>query len=680
MKKGLSVILSTLLLLACFSTTSFQAASSKTEKLGIPHYSVAIMGATYGPSVDGSEYIFAVANGEPAVLNVIDPASGDRVDSVALEGASFAWGVDTDNNGNVYIAASDKFYHYSTETGELRSFGRPVASENYMWRITVDEEGRVFGGTYPNGKVYMYDPSTDSFTDYGKVVEGQQYVRSIDAVNGKVYAGLGSQKAQLVEIDIATGAKQEIPLPAGYEGDKFVYDLDVAGKHLFARVTGSATLLVYDLNQKKWIDQIPDVKGLDVSKLGPDNSVYFIKRNGDLKKYNLNDYTIQDTPVSGLWSARDMRWITLNEPDYPGQSLISIRYDGNYWIYNPQTGNHKMVKAQIKGEPINIQSLAVGLDDHIYTSAYMSGGLTRYDQTTDTFKAFSGNGQTEGMIATDKYLYMGIYPEAKMYRYDPTKPYDINASVVANPELLFSLKSEGQDRPFAWTQGEEAVYVGTVPDYGKLGGSLSVIYEREEDEDESDDEAEESDEEEDKETSKTYETFTNIVHNQSIISLAYDDELVYGGTSVWGGLGTPPTEEDGKIFIWDTEDNVKTFEAVPVPGHRAVSALSFDDDEYLWGITINTIFKFDPETKEVLGSKELFPFDWSKLGHSWRSAHLQFDPNDGQFYGRTEQGIFTFDPETWDYEVLEPNASLFGMDKNGDIYFARGEELYRYNR
>lgn len=660
MKKWVSVIAITFMLLSCLATAQVSATTDNVERLGTPHYSVAIMGATYGEDASGKDYIFAVANGKPAVLNIIEVATGERVHSVPLEGASFAWGVDTDNNGNVYIAGSDKLYRYSIETQELENLGRPLASENYLWRITVDEQGRVFGGTYPNGKVYMYDPETGEFTDYGTIVEGQQYVRSIDTVHGKVYAGIGTGQAHLIEIDIETGEKREIQLPEEYQNEKTVYDLDISRNHLFTRVTNSATLLVYDLKSEQWVDKIPNVKGLDVSKPGPGKTVYFIQ-NGDLKQYDLKDYSIHETPLKDMWSARDFDWVELEEPGFTGLSLVSIRYDGTYWIYNPKSGQYKYIKGQIKGEPINIQSITLGPDGNIYTSAYMTGGLTRYNPTDHTFKAFSGNGQTEGMISTDNYLYLGVYPGANIFQYDPTKPFEIDPlhqDEGINPNHLFSLKSQGQDRPFAFAKGDGNVFVGTVPDYGKLGGSLSVL----------------------NESTLEHETFFDIVENQSIVSLAYKDGLVYGGTSVWGGLGTPPTESDGKLFIWNTESQSKTFETVPVPGDRSVTAVAFDGEGYLWGITINTIFKFDPETKTVVDSKELFPFDWSSIGHSWRSAHMQFDPTDGHFYGRTQQGIFKLNPETWEYEVLEPNAVLFAMDDNGDIYFARGEDLYRYKR
>ncbi|UOK56297.1 hypothetical protein MGI18_14995 [Bacillus sp. OVS6] len=53
---------------------------------------------------------------------------------------------------------------------------------------------------------------------------------------------------------------------------------------------------------------------------------------------------------------------------------------------------------------------------------------------------------------------------------------------------------------------------------------------------------------------------------------------------------------------------------------------------------------------------------------------------DGKFYGTSLGKLFSFDPVSLEMKILDSDASLFTMDKNGDLYFARGTDLYRYNR
>ena len=72
-------------------------------KVGIPVHSVSVLGASYGTGPKGEEWIYAVANGDPAIFNVIDTRSGNREFSYPLEGASGSWGVTVAPDGT-YIS------------------------------------------------------------------------------------------------------------------------------------------------------------------------------------------------------------------------------------------------------------------------------------------------------------------------------------------------------------------------------------------------------------------------------------------------------------------------------------------------------------------------------------------------------------------------------------------------
>ncbi|UOK56298.1 hypothetical protein MGI18_15000 [Bacillus sp. OVS6] len=175
------------------------------------------------------------------------------------------------------------------------------------------------------------------------------------------------------------------------------------------------------------------------------------------------------------------------------------------------------METQMEGQPIPLQSIGLGPDGNIYTSGYLSGGFARYSPAENKITSFSGFGQAENMISTDKYLYLGVYSGGYIYRYDPDLPYEhdpSNADAAINPKRLFTLKPHGQDRPFGFAEGDGKVFIGTVPDYGQLGGALTIL----------------------DEANDHYEVFRNVVNSQSVISLQYKNNLVYGGTSVSGDL------------------------------------------------------------------------------------------------------------------------------------------------
>jgi hypothetical protein len=155
--------------------------------------------------------------------------------------------------------------------------------------------------------------------------------------------------------------------------------------------------------------------------------------------------------------------------------------------------------------------------------------------------------------------------------------------------------------------------------------------------------------------------------------------MVYGGTSVSGGLGINPSETEAKLFIFDTSSKEKVFESIPLQGEKAIGALSFDAEGNLWGMSPGKIFKFDIQTREVVQSKELFPFSWNGVDHYWRGAFLKYD-SDGSLYGSSLGKLFRFNPQTWDVDVLSNQADLFTKDREGNLYFSRGTDLYRYLR
>src|SRR5690606_13339481 len=152
-------------------------------------------------------------------------------------------------------------------------------------------------------------------------------------------------------------------------------------------------------------------------------------------------------------------------------------------------------------------------------------GMSIYNPFTNAMDLnISSFAQPEGIGFLNDQVYYGTYVSAIMYRFDPTKQVKLNE----NPELVYPFNNK-QDRPFAIASGDNKLFVGTIPDYGYLGGSFAVY----------------------DEVKDVWTQYDNIVHQQSIISLAYKDGLVYGGTTVWGGLGIEPTETAAKIFVWD---------------------------------------------------------------------------------------------------------------------------------
>jgi hypothetical protein len=333
--------------------------------------------------------------------------------------------------------------------------------------------------------------------------------------------------------------------------------------------------------------------------------------------------------------------------------------------YNLQTGKSQVLDMELPTEPVNIHDIERGPDGKLYMGGYLAGNMGVYDPATGQTEYHEGSGQPEGLVFIGNKLYMGIYPDAKIFEYDITQPWNMSGTGKKNPRWLFDLIYNtdipgytNQDRPFGMAGADDLhkLFIGTVPKNGMLGGVFAVY---------------------DVEAGAAPEIYWNLVADQSIVSLAYRDGLVYGGTSVYGGMGVKPKAKEAQLFIWDVANKKKIFSAAPVKGAPAINVLYFGPDGNLWGIAGGTIFCFDIETRKVVWSEEKFP----GVGSRYRDATL-LTGKDGNIYGTAGGRMFKLDVKTKALEVIATGANKMEQDLQGRFYIF-GEPrsmLFQYPR
>lgn len=622
------------------------------EKIvGQPITNIAVLAGGFG-TVAGQDLTYQVLSGTVGTLVVTDTASGEVLGRHELPGAEGSWGVTSTADGTAYVSGwpNGHLYRYVPGADAVEDLGQPVPGQSFLWKLDVGDDGRVYGGSYPGGAVFSYDPATGTTHNFGQVLAGSQYVRDVAAGDGVVYAGLGSVRARVVEIDTESGARREIPLPAPYDSEGTVYDVDLVGDLLFVRVEQTSTLLVHDLGTGEWVADLGKVKGLQVS--GPDRAgrVYFAAASNKLMSYNVESGKVADTGASVPGSTRGFGWATLGTQKFPDRTLVMSTYAGGVWAFNPWTGATTTIKPQFDGLPVPLRSLAEGPDGRIYTSGYQSGGLAAYDAATGDVERFpSGTvGQVEGSATANGKLYLGVYPGANLYSFDPASTFDFGT----NPKKIASLTAQGQDRAVAWATDGETVAAGYIATYGKLNGSVSII-------DPATDEV---------------RSFHDVVPNQSVASLEIVDGLVLGGTTVYGGLGATPTEDEAELFLLDPATGEVIWRDVPIAGERAITALRQAPDGTVWGVTAGMLFQFDVDSRQVVRSQLISPMDWSSVGHVWTSGELAF-ASDGTMYALVRGDLFRVDTATMERQLIARGVEHFTLAADGQVYLIRDENL-----
>lgn len=642
----------------------------KFEDLGTPIINFIHNASELGME-DGRPVSYSVVKGADnnTVFAVIDVLTAKVVKTIPMPGVEGAWAIETASDGSVYIGThyDGSLYQYAPGGDHLVNLGR-LGEETHVWSLAAGADGKIYAGTYPNGSVFEYDPAADQIRLLGRMHPTERYVRSL-AYNpdlNVLYAGVGGSEAHLYKIDLDTGAKEELLsqlIPEDQASYDFTYSLGYALGKLFVRVNKPDQLLIVDAatDALEYYDPTVTIsmgQNTLAVKPGDDSTIYF--GGYRLYAYDLNSQTFTQNvyPNGATWASfYDADFMELNHPEWPGVTLVGATEKGKLLLVDLDSGKMETAQVDNFGSPVLIQSLSTGFDGNIYIGGYLGAtGFISYRPETDDYTPLREFGQVEKAASVGDKLYIGTYGNARIHEYDPSQPW----SAGTNPRRVAELISHGQDRPFALVGVDEQnkLYIGSVADYGTHQGALA-IYDT---------------------VSGSIEVYDDIVQDQGIVSLAYHDGMIYGGTTIYGGLGTSgPAADEAKLFVFDTQTKQKVFETAPAPGRQVVSGLTVGPDGHIWGVAEDHIFKFDPDTRQFVYNASHLGRYPASTGTVWVDAFLELGV-DGNIYGTNRRGhFFMIDPDSMTFMSIQSGAGNYlTQDFYGNLYMASGPYLKRY--
>ena len=268
--------------------------------------------AAYGQNSKGENLQYIAITGKPAVLYVVNAETGERLFSQQIPHSDVIWAMTIGSDNNVYFASTINgvLYRYLTEENRMEMIGKNP-SDNFVWDLKSSNDGKIYGATFDESKVFEYDIATNSFRDLGPMKEGQKYARGIGVTDKYVYTGIGTI-AGVVRYDRETGEKKDIPIPtSGQSGT--ISEIAIYNGKLF--VHAGSRLFVIDEETEEHIRTISfQSKISPPSPYNPD--LIYYKLQDKLYSYNTETDTVKlienIPPLPGSTAAKAHSWLTLS--------------------------------------------------------------------------------------------------------------------------------------------------------------------------------------------------------------------------------------------------------------------------------------------------------------------------------------------------------------------------------
>ncbi|HLT60747.1 MAG TPA: hypothetical protein VK020_06110 [Microlunatus sp.] len=647
-----------------------------------------------GEDENGRKVAFSVATGSesaPAKLVVTDILEQRVTRTVDLPGATGSWTVAQHPESKlVYIGTYGSAALWSWQPGadEAVRIGRPPIDYFAMfYGITFGSDGTVYGGGwgeptdgYAGAALWSYDEEQGFTGTVGPnpLTTEAYYTRwtAYDQESDALFTGTGTKPrlygcpigaAECVDFThLLNPELLELPwLYGGSAGDGYV---TVWGGDGNSRGNDSLTVLKVgrDADGALTAEVTAEIKGVvyNGASRPVDGKVYYtvVDEPGmplhALDLATSEETVLTDAPVDIFSRAWEV--IDLEDPEWPGPSIVGWNSGGILAAYNLETGNFlRGSVADQPEQPIQANSVAVGPDGRIWTAGYLTGGLGAYSPLRDDRQqTYLLGGQAEQMITYRGRIYQGVYPYGEIRSFTPE---EIAAGEAPRLDCLIG---EDQNRPYALLGQGDRVYFGSQAEYGHDQGAFGYL---------------------DLDTGECT-TLGGVIGNQSINTLAASGGKVFGGGSIFYGYDGVPIDEQAKLLIFDESDGSSRTITWPIEGTRSIDAALTDPTGVVWFYANGWLAALDPETEELIFSEEIFPDFKPGDRIPGNYARMVLHP-DGTIYGNAGGRLFGFDPKRTLRDasaeaslkiIAEGVGTHLALTDDGDLYTVSGSRLVRY--
>jgi outer membrane protein assembly factor BamB len=513
--------------------------------------------------------------------------------------------------------------------------------EDYIWNLAIGKDGRVYGGTYPGGKLGAMDLTTYAVEDRGAPAPPNLYLRSVSATpTGLILCSFGQEKPTTLLYDPAT--KRFSAPPASLEG-------------VTAGAAWSGYFLANDHafegDQLKTVRPLPfpappAEKGswsVDAYLTTPD--VALIKQGNAYYRFKKGDQALS------LIAEIDLRGGRLMAGDSRGE-VLGVRGQ-DYFVIKPGDRDLELRPVPVEGRGRPMLFLKAGPDGRLWGGPHFGQTLFWLDPQTKKFfntgTVCDAGGEVYDVAFLDGKIYTASYAGGDITCYDPAHPWDQwnlkNPRPVAKVGPAYIRPTGGI---LAGPNGK--LYSGWMAKYETYGGAMAIA---------------------DPATGQT-ELIENPLGAQGIVGLAIDKGYGYIGTSLEGN-GLPKKKGESPQFgIVDLAAKKAVFRA-PFEGAEAVHSVVFDIKTGRVAMLVDKKLRIFDARKKAFADVPISSVP--KITAACLAA-----PGQGFIYAGAGRDAIRIDLKTGAVKVLvQAPAAITNItvDGRGAVYIACEADVYR---
>ena len=644
--------------------------------------------------VRGYDYYFLPIKGGKMLIYNLDyycdgkSSTNPKVGEITT-GISNAWGCSAGKDGNVYVTGDARYvYRYNPVTGVGEKLTYSSVYTN-GFDVSADAYGNILFGangssTRDNTGPVRYDASTGVFTTYYNL-DPKGVATDCSAVTEDethIYAYMegaknGVSTHSIFKINKATKAvEKELDVTTQMEGAGHLVALNLIDGVLIGGCATLKNMIAVDVASWKLIDiGVSSGCNGEVSQIR-NGKAYFIATDIGLCEYDIATRKAAYLVYTGMsLNTHQNTFVTvdINGDGKDEDLLFTCRpaKDGYPVFYDTATKkvyNWPDLICDEAGSYLPIRNVYPSNDGsgRIFAGGYTSSNCGVYYTDTEKTSGYVTAGQTDSQLMYKDVLYAGNYATCTLAKIDP---------VSKSYTELMSLSDYKQKRIHCLEAGEDKIFFSSIPDTYDLGGYLAWY---------------------DLMNASTYSVKVSDIapelKDQTIISMAYSNGLLYCGTSVNGGSDATPSQTASNFFVYDVSD--RKLVARHHIAYPYVASLHTADDGTVWGVISETLFtvsyssatgivfteKLSMEDGTPLTDKERKNMAGST--QAWFCRPMYFG-DDGNLYTAIGYGDGVWRIELDDsrnvtgYTQLSSDAGIrYALGEDGNLYYADGNNLF----